>query len=273
MEGLHASVTLPLILGHEISGEVEGLGDVLVYASWGCRSCEFCSIGEEQLCSTATEAGWVRDGGYAEYVLVPSEKYLLPLQGLDSIRAAPLADAGVTPYRATLRIMEWLRDDSKAVVIGIGALGQFAVQYLKLLTKAHVIAVDLADSKLRTAVELGADEALHPNELSGPVDAILDFVGQDSTLELATKVVRKGGIVMQVGEGGGRLAFGMFHVPHETYFTTSIWGSLQDLSSVLEYARQGRIRWSIETLSLDKANDALLRVKNGSVSGRIILVP
>ena len=273
MEGHHPNVSLPLILGHEISGEAEGLGEVLVYASWGCKSCDFCSKGEEQLCSKATEAGWIRDGGYAEYVIVPSEKYLLPLGGLDPIRAAPLADAGVTPYRAIRRIIPWLQDDSKAVVVGVGGLGQFAIQYLRLLTSAYVIAVDLDDSKLRAALKLGASEVLPPNELTGPVDAVLDFVGQDSTLELATRVVKKGGIVMQVGEGRGTLAFGMFHVPHETHFTTSIWGSLRDLSSVLDYARQGKIRWSVETLPLDKANEALLRVKKGDVSGRIVLVP
>jgi propanol-preferring alcohol dehydrogenase len=273
MEGRHPNVSLPLILGHEISGEAEGLGDVLIYSSWGCKSCDLCSEGEEQLCSRATEAGWVRDGGYAEYVIVPSEKYLLPLEALDPIRAAPLADAGVTPYRAIRRIMQWLRGDCKAVVLGVGALGQFAVQYLRLLTKAHVIAVDLDDSKLRTALGLGANEVLRPSELTGPVDVVLNFVGQDSTLELATRVVKKGGIVMQVGEGGGHLVFGMFHVLHETYFTTSIWGSLRDLSTVLEYARHGKIRWSVETLPLDKANEALLRVKKGEVSGRLVLVP
>ena len=97
---------------------------------------------------------------------------------------------------------------------------QFAIQYRKLLTRAHVIAVDLADSKLTIALELGADVALNPNELTGSVDAVLDFVGQDSTLELAAR--GRGGVVMQVGEGGGRTDFGMYHVPHEAYFTTSI---------------------------------------------------
>ena len=210
IDGRHPNTSLPLILGHEISGEVEGLGDVLVYASWGCRSCDMCANGNEQLCSRATEAGWVRDGGYAEYVAVPSVRYLLPLDGLDPIRAAPLADAGVTPYRAVRRIHQWLQSDSTAVVVGVGALGQFAVQYIKLLTKANVIAVDLNDSKLRAALELGADEAMHPNELARSVDAVLDFVGQDSTLELATRVVKMGG--NRRGDRRSKRTCGFWHV-------------------------------------------------------------
>jgi propanol-preferring alcohol dehydrogenase len=273
IDGHHRNVTLPLILGHEISGEAEGVGEVLVYASWGCRACDMCAKGEEQLCSKATEAGWVRHGGYAQYVVVPSARYLIPLDGLDPIRAAPLADAGVTPYRAVRRIRPWLQNGSMAVVVGVGALGQFAIQYLKLLTESQVIAVDLNDSKLQTALELGADEAMHPDELRISADAILDFVGQDSTLKLAADSVKKGGIVVQVGEGGGHVDFGMFAVPHEAHFTTSIWGSLRDLSSVVEYARQGKLKWSVQTLPLEKANDALLRLRQGDVAGRIVLTP
>ena len=78
---------------------------------------------------------------------------------------------------------------------------------------------------------------------------------------------------MEIGEARGHVAFGMSSVPYETNFTTSIWGSLQDLASVLELARQDKIKWSVETLPLDKANEALLRVRKGDVAGRIVLIP
>src|SRR5205823_837517 len=71
-----APVPLPLVPGHEVAGEAGELGDVLVYAAWGCGSCAFCRRGDEQLCPDAREAGWGRDGGYAESLLVPSARYL-----------------------------------------------------------------------------------------------------------------------------------------------------------------------------------------------------
>ena len=67
--------------------------------------------------------------------------------------------------------------------------------------------------------------------------------------------------------------FGMFAVPHEAHFTTSIWGSLRDLCSVVEYARQGKLKWSVQTFPLEKANDAPLRLRRGDVAGRIVLTP
>ena len=91
---------LPLVLGHEIAGEVDGIGNVLVYAPWGCGDCRFCHQNEEMICPDAREAGIFRDGGYAEYVFVPSRRYLYPIGDLDPVEAAPLACGGLTPYRA-----------------------------------------------------------------------------------------------------------------------------------------------------------------------------
>lgn len=208
IEDEEADRPLPLVLGHEIAGEAEGIGEVLVYPAWGCGNCRFCRISEEQLCLDGDPAGFSRDGGYAELVLVPARRYLLPLEGLDPVRAAPLADAGVTPYRVR-RIREWLRDRATAVVLGVGGLGQFAVQYVKLLTDARVVAVDIAERKRDRALELGADEARAPEEVDEPARAVLDFVGSDESLALAARVVEQTGIVVQIGAAGDRLPFGL----------------------------------------------------------------
>lgn len=273
-EGTYPDLPLPLVPGHEIAGEVEGLGLVLVYANWGEGNCNFCQQGEEQLCNTVTEAGWLRDGGYAEYVLVPSRRYLFPLDGLDPVQAAPLADAGLTPYRAVKRLKPWLQLRTTAVVLGAGGLGQFAIQYLRSLTKAKVIAVDISEAKRKRALELGADEVATPEDLlAGSARAFLDLVGSDQSLALAATTVEKGGIVMQVGEAGGKVPFGLGFVPHEAHLTTSISGSLQDMAEVLEIARRGEIRWEVETLPLEKANEALTRLREGKVAGRLVLTP
>ncbi|MDR7403610.1 MAG: alcohol dehydrogenase catalytic domain-containing protein, partial [Armatimonadota bacterium] len=96
-DGEFAGVRLPLVPGHEVAGDVPGMGPVLVYASWGCGRCQWCRQGDEQLCPDGLDAGWTADGGYAEWMVVPSRRYLIPLGDLDPVRAAPLADAGVTP--------------------------------------------------------------------------------------------------------------------------------------------------------------------------------
>src|SRR4051794_36874325 len=186
-----AGVALPLVPGHEVAGDAPGFGRVLVYAAWGCGSCRWCRAGDEQLCPRAAEAGWVRDGGYAEALLVPAARYLLPLDGLDPVRAAPLADAGLTPYRAVRRVRGLLRRGDTALVLGAGALGQFAVQYLRLLTDARVVAVDVAEAKRARALELGAHEALPPEAEPPPARVVLDFVGADETLAVAARAVER----------------------------------------------------------------------------------
>ena len=93
-EKLHAAdrgVKLPLTLGHEIVGRPIGSNqDYLVYPWIGCGTCRACGEGNENLCAQPPILGIYRDGGYAEYVLVPHQKYLLPLNGIDPLRSAPL---------------------------------------------------------------------------------------------------------------------------------------------------------------------------------------
>jgi alcohol dehydrogenase, propanol-preferring len=278
VDGRFPDVPLPRILGHEIAGEVEGLGSVLVYASWGCGTCSWCLRGEENLCPQATEPGWRRDGGYAEYVVVPSPRYLLSLHGIDPVRAAPLADAGVTSYRAVRRAIPWLVDPSTAVVIGSGGLGQFAIQYLKLFTNARVLVLETSGRRRQLARRLGADEAVATEEVTGRREwefahAVLDFVGTDQTLELCARLVRRGGIVVQVGDEGGRVFFGLGLLPHEAHLTTSIWGSARDLRTVLDLARNGLLRWEVEPFALEDVNRALQRLRQGLVAGRLVITP
>jgi propanol-preferring alcohol dehydrogenase len=264
---------LPLVLGHEIAGHADGIGPVLVHQSWGCGRCPLCLRGDEQLCLDVAEAGFERPGGYAERVLVPSPKYLLPLDGLSPQRAAPLTDAGATAYRAVRRAAPFLPAGSRAVLIGVGALGQFGVQFLRLLTDAEVIAVDVSADKLARAVELGAHQALPAAELTGPATAVLDFVCEPDTLALAARLVQPGGLIMRIGSGEGWLKFGRGVVPPEVTFTSARGGSRADVAAVLEHARRGELRWDVETLPLERANEGLDRLRRGEVTGRLVLIP
>jgi alcohol dehydrogenase, propanol-preferring len=168
-------VELSFTLGYENAGWVEVLGAgvkglalgeaVAVYGPWGCGPRRFCRRLEENYCERQAEIGAFdgdlgRDGGMAEYMLVPHPRLLIPLGDLDPREAPPLSDAALTPYHAVKRSLGVLVPGSTAVVIGVGGLGHMAVQILRALSPAQVIAVDNFPAKLALASEVGAELTL-----------------------------------------------------------------------------------------------------------------
>lgn len=279
---LHAAAgdyptTLPVILGHEVAADHARLGPVLVYACWGCRKpdCWACSSGQEMICPNATEAGLIRDGGYAERMAVPDEGYLVPLGDLDPAAAAPLACGGLTAYRAVGHVLPQLRDTRapRALVIGAGGLGQFGLQFLTVRSDAEVTVVDASAEKRAIALELGAERAVPPGEVEGKFHAVIDFVGSDSTLASARDHVARQGIAVVVGLYGGTIPFGFGAVPHEARFMTSVWGTRAQLGELVALARQHPLHSPIEKVSLAEAQRAHDRLAAGDVQGRFVLVP
>lgn len=272
VEGLFGS-ELPLVLGHEIVAADEQLGHVLVYAPWGCGECRFCRASEEMICPDGREAGLHQDGGYAEYVRVPARRYLYPIGELDPVQAAPLGCGGLTPYRAVKHVRSWLRPGSRVLVLGAGGLGQFAIQFLRLMTDAVVEVGDVLRHKRERALELGADVAADPGELEGPYRAVLDFVGSDDSLAHAARLVDRQGVAIVVGLYGGRVPFGLGAVPHEAHFLSSIWGSRDELAELIELAQRERLQYTIDTMPLEQAQRAHELLRSGQARGRIVLTP
>lgn len=292
---------LPFTLGHETAGHIEALGDgveegygievgapVAVYGPWGCGRCPNCRRGMENYCWHAQEIGAAggglgRDGGMAERMLVPSPRLLVPLGDLDPVEAAPLTDAGLTPYRAIKRSLHRLVPGSTAVVIGIGGLGHLAVQLLKVLSPALVIAVDLDESKLKLAEQVGADHAVQPGEqaaeeirrLSGGYgcELVVDCVGAQPTVDLAAAVSRPLGDIALVGIGGGTLGVSFFTVPQEATVATTYWGSIIELSEVVALAERGLLDVHLQRFTLDRAMDAYTKLERGEIDGRAVIVP
>lgn len=300
VDGTQSRVELPVTLGHEVAGWVDAIGAdaeslmrrahlaendaVAVHGGWGCGECRECRAGAEQRCADSRAPGFQVDGGYAGAMLVPHPRHLVALHKLDPVRAAPLADAGVTPYRAVRRAEPWLRAGARVLVIGCGALGQFALQFLRALPEGGdelLIAVrELDPRRVDRATALGADVALLDGDadmardaLGGPADVVLDFVGADSTLRLATEVVAPDGLVVLVGESGGSVPFEFDGMPVESWLTTVAWGSADDLRTVVGLAARGRIHWNVETMPLAEAAAAHARLRGGEVDGRLVLVP
>ncbi len=289
---------LPFTLGHEVVGTVEELGDgadgievgetVLVYGPWGCGRCARCSLGEEHLCErrdlrNGTGCGIGRDGGLAEYLVLPSPRLSVPIGDLDPVSAAPLADAGLTPYHAVKRALREVPAGSNAVVIGIGGLGHVAVQLLRALSGCRIVAIDRREDALETALKAGADVALQADGLTAREvrDAaggrgaalVMDFVGVDATLELAAGCVTAGGHLAVVGVGGGTLPFRFGVIPFETSVVFSNWGTRAELAEVVELARAGHVSIEVERVALDEVPAAYERLEAGNVRGRVVAIP
>lgn len=289
---------LPFTLGHENAGWVEAVGPgarqlevgmpVAVYGPWGCGRCLRCHQGTENYCERAADLGGAggglgRDGGMAPYMVVPDPRLLVPLGDLDPVQAAPLTDAGLTPYHAIKRSLPLLGAGTTAVVIGAGGLGHMAVQILRAITGAQVIAVDLREDARRLALEVGADHALAPDaaaadairDLSGGVgaDVALDFVGVDTSIALAASVCRPMGHATVVGIGGGSFGFSFFSLPYEVSLATTYWGTRPELFELLELARRGRVEAHVERFGLDQAAEAYDRLRAGGLQGRAVIVP
>jgi propanol-preferring alcohol dehydrogenase len=289
-------VKRPITLGHEVGGWIDAStggaaaelkkarlheGDaVIVFGGWGCGACTQCSAGEEQRCDHSESPGFQRDGGYAEYMLVPHARHLVSIGDLHPDHAAPLADAGVTPWRAVQRASAWLQPGARVLLIGLGGLGQFALQYLRRMPDLTIAVRELSPEKLAIASELGADlgllmgdEALVELGLGGPADVVFDFVGNDPSLDYAVRNVAPGGLVSLVGEAGGRYEFSFRRMPVEASLTTTGWGSLSDLRAVVSLAKRVRMKWHVERMPLTEAAAAHDRLAEGRVTGRIVLVP
>ncbi|MFI8534945.1 NAD(P)-dependent alcohol dehydrogenase [Streptomyces aquilus] len=289
---------LPLTLGHEGVGTVAALGagvsgvregdSVAVYGPWGCGTCAKCAEGKENYCLRADELG-IRPpglgapGAMAEYLLVDDPRHLVPLDGLDPVAAVPLTDAGLTPYHAIKRSLPKLVPGSTAVVIGAGGLGHVAIQLLRALTPARVIALDVGDDKLRLAREVGAHEAVlsdagaagEVRRLTGGLgaEAVFDFVGAEPTVRTAGAVAAVEADVTIVGIGGGTLPVGFGHLPFEVSVTAPYWGSRGELIEVLGLARAGAVSVHTETFSLDEAPLAYERLHAGKINGRAVILP
>jgi propanol-preferring alcohol dehydrogenase len=289
---------VPFILGHEGAGIVAELGEgatgvsigdsVLVYGPWGCGRCSYCLKGDEMLCPVAVKEkiappGLGSPGAMAEYMIVDSPRHLVQLGDLDPVASVSLTDAALTPYHAIKTSLSKLGAGTTAVVIGAGGLGHMAIQILKAISGATVIALDISAEKRALALEMGADYAFDSNEaavnsvkeLTGGVgaNAVFDFVGMQPTIELMPKLVAPAGDVQLIGIGNGVLPLGFEGLPFDVNFRGPYWGALPELAEVVEMARRGQIKVEHEAFKLEDGAQAYARLHEGTLRGRAVLVP
>ncbi|GAA2312793.1 alcohol dehydrogenase [Streptomyces violaceusniger] len=293
------ALPFPIVAGHEMAGEVvatgdavtgAGVGDVrLVYPWLGCGTCAFCDEGRDDRCSEPRYLGMHRSGGYAEAVLVPHERYLLAIDGVDRGWAATLGCSGLTAYAAVAKAVrgEPGTDDEEIVVIGTGGLGLMAIAVLTALGHRRITAVDINDERLEMARGLGAAQVI--NSSSGPGDArtaiieatgggasgVIDLVNSGETARLGFDVLRRDGKLVPVGLFGGDVTLPTGAIPSKRLTVQGSYiGTLAEFTEVVDLARSGRlpripvIERPLTAASLTEALDALAE---GRVPGRIVL--
>lgn len=292
---------LPFTLGHENAGWVDSAGPgvtsvtegdaVAVYGPWGCGSCTRCQLGVETYCENTSASyapggggGLGADGGMADYMLVPFERFLVKLPaGLEPSAAAPLTDAGLTPYHAVRRSWQKMTPDATVVIIGVGGLGHMAVQIVKRTTAARVIAIDPKPAALAVATRSGADHALVPDAHTQTVirdltrghgaDVVLDFVGSADTINLARGAARMLGDVTIVGIAGGSVPFSFFSQPYEVSLQTTYWGSRPELVELLDLAARGVVHVEHHVHTLEDAPRVYEDLREGRIQGRAVIAP
>lgn len=295
-------VKYPVTPGHEIVGTVSEMGSdvqgyavgdqVLVYPWLGCGECPTCKEGNENLCETPRSVGLFQDGGYAEYVKIPSYKYLAKLDGVDPDSATSLACAALTAYNAIKKAN--VRSPEFIVIIGAGGLGLMGIQIAKAVTKAKIICVDLDDVKLKTAQEMGADFVVNTNVIGSVAagsgnavqkiislcnnkgaESVIDFVNAPNTAKTGLGVLRKRGNLILVGLFGGKLDISLVTIPLKSITIQGAYtGNYTDMVELIELAKKGVINPRIaKRYSLDDANTALEELKARKINGRAVINP
>jgi propanol-preferring alcohol dehydrogenase len=288
-------VKYPLTPGHEIAGVIDSLGDqtegftknekVLVFPWIGEGLCPACRTGEENLCDKPRSLGIYTDGGYADYVLVPSYKYLVKLgDEIDTDTSAPLSCSALTAYGAVKNGN--LKPNDNVVIVGTGGLGLMAIQLAKAITGSRIIALDRDDKKLKAAKENGADEIINSKkedavkavmELTGRMgaDAVIDFVNASSTVETDMNFLRRRAKVVLVGLFGGELKLNLISMPTRSYkLIGSYTGSINDLIELVSLAKRDIIKPIISNkFKLEEATKALKMLRDGKILGRGVINP
>ena len=230
----------------------------------------YCLSGDENLCPERVVTGEHVNGGYAEYLKAPHD-FVYPVpDSLRDVDAATLFCPGVTAYRAVERAE--IRPGENVMVIGIGGVGHFSVQFAKL-KGARVTAVDVSEAQLELARELGADWAIPSSEAdefakSNRPTKVIMHTPAPAAINLATRVVKNRGTILMAVFGQVPIGFG-----GEVSIVTGMAGTKKDLQATLKLASQGKLKVKAQGYPLSEGTEILKRLKAGEIVGRAVLVP
>ena len=295
LDGMIKPDPYPMTLGHEAAGVVEATGDgvtlrsgdrVAIYNKIFCGRCEQCLKGRQNICDTeADQLGFNRDGGDADYVVVPEQNAVVMPEGIDFATAAVLSCAGMTAMHATR--LSNLRIGDTAVVDGIGGVGILVVQ-AAAHAGAHVIAVADSEAKLQLAHDHGASDGLLvgspeayddlPAGIRGlthgrGTDVFFELVGTTRTMAAGIRSLAKGGRFVSTGYTDQQIEIHPieFILP-ETSFISTVAATRLDLQDAMELSAAGAMTVPIAgAFPLEGVSDALEALRGRAVLGRQVL--
>jgi propanol-preferring alcohol dehydrogenase len=274
---------LPLILGHEIAGEVAALGEGVTqfqvgdrigvpWLGWTCGECRFCRRGQENLCERARFTGYTLDGGYADYT-VADQRYCFRLpDGYDFVEAAPLLCAGLIGYRSYRMAGP---DAQRLGIYGFGAAAHIIAQIAVHQGRQVYAFTRPGDAETQAfARRLGATWAGDSTELPpDPLDAAIIFAPVGALVPAALRAVAPGGIVVCGGIHMSDIPSFPYHILWQERVVRSVANlTRQDGEELLAAARAADVRPSVQPFGLTQANEALERLRRGQITGAAVLV-
>jgi alcohol dehydrogenase, propanol-preferring len=286
-------VVLPLAMGHEIVGRVVQLGpdatgvkpgDIRIVFPWlGCGKCDKCLSEDDNMCTVAAKSlGVFANGGYGTHVIAPHPRHLIDPGSLNPAVAATYACSGITVYSAIKKVMP-LKPTQPIVLVGAGGLGLNAIAVLRALKHENIITVDISAEKGEAAMKAGATKTVDGSgegvakrimeAAGGPVPAVIDLVNGTATARFAYGALDKGGKLIQVGLFGGELTLAL---PVMAMRALTVQGSYvgnpKELRELVRLAQAGDLEaLPVATIPQSQANEALNRLRDGKVTGRLVL--
>jgi D-arabinose 1-dehydrogenase-like Zn-dependent alcohol dehydrogenase len=284
-------MTLPFTLGHEIAGVVDEVGPdapknivgqkKAVFPWIGCGQCRDCLAGDENLCAKNRFLGVSIDGGFATHVLVPDTKYLLDYDPLPVNMAATLMCSGITAYGALKRLVDRPRQRN-LLLIGLGGVGMMGLAFAQAMFKQRISVADLSPAARETALKNGAAVAYDPSEADivkriikendGGFDAVVDFAGNEKSMNFAVSTVARGGKIVVSGLMGGHFNLPMVQWVYKRMTIEGFMvGTLAEAQELMALARAGKIKPI--PVSEEPTGDAqkwMEQLRAGKVVGRIV---
>ena len=282
----------PLTMGHEIFGEVVAIGDqvssieigerYVTYPWIGCGDCELCNNDKTHYCLNNSNIGINVSGGYGDHVLVPGEQYLFSAGDTPESLAGSYACRGLTAFSALKKAGPFSKDNS-LIIVSAGGLGLLALKIARAAYGINPIVIDIDDEKLKVANELGASEIINSSKegaaerilevTDGGANAIVDFVGAESSVNLGYQTLSKGGTLVVVGLFGGQITIPLpLLTLTEKKILGSYVGSLNEMKELMKLVAEGKIEpVEVESRNISEANKTLEEMKKGELLGLVSL--
>lgn len=282
LDGELKNPSLPLILGHQIVGEVVKIGaDVdekllgqvvgIPWLGWTCGECKFCRSERENLCDKALFTGYNLNGGFAEYAVADARYSFLIPAGYSPIESAPLLCAGLIGYRSLSKT----KNASRLGIYGFGSAAHIITQvavYQGKKVYAFTRPGDTASQQFALkmgAVWSGGSDELPPE----PLEAAIIFAPVGSLIPVALKAVEKGGIVVCGGIHMSDIPSFPYNILWEERSIVSVANlTRKDAEEFFQIAPEVPVKTSIRTYPLEDANEALADLRAGRLEGSAVLV-